>query len=546
MTLSLPSSTIPQLWGRPPLPPKWRSRKHFGFRLQAVILSVFLVSFFLEVLPLAAQAPPAASTPLNPSPSARPPDGFTLTLQATDIEYLGTDSGGKVSWSSQIGGTTNATRVGYEAGGAAGEARFELLPARMPSAAIAGTTQAGVWLKASSFGAPRIRVYDPAWSASYVGELGIAAPQVSENDAAWLNSRLPRVLNFTNATCPISPFQVECATVAWKQAGDGGLKSLTLVLRLRKDDPGFRWTTLNGYPYPAPAPKKVEKQSPPPKPLGEEPEEPRREFLRQSTVLLKPGEFEIEIMLGYERSEEKNVEQLADGTISTEFHRIRDLSIPLSLRAGVFENAEAFLQLPLKHVEFEHEHADLRFHETQSLTGIGDVSVGMKYLLFPEDADRPDIILALTIVAPTGKDTYEVNQHEAALGSGHWMFSPGVSFVKSYDPVVVFGGIEYAHFLSREALGDTVQPGERFGYDFGVAFAVNSNITLSQQFLGAFQTESRVSGERIVGSAREPISLRLALTNRLSRRGFLEPSVTFGLTDDASNFHIAIAYTWGF
>jgi hypothetical protein len=119
----------------------------------------------------------------------------------------------------------------------------------------------------------------------------------------------------------------------------------------------------------------------------------------------------------------------------------------------------------------------------------------------------------------------------------------GLAFVKSLDPVVVFWGLDYTHQFERDGLGQRVQPGETFGYNLGLGFAVNEDVSLSAQVGGAYQTETRLGGIVADGTSREPVTLRLGLTNRWSSNTYLEPSVTFGLNDDAADVGLGLSIT---
>jgi hypothetical protein len=75
---------------------------------------------------------------------------------------------------------------------------------------------------------------------------------------------------------------------------------------------------------------------------------------------------------------------------------------------------------------------------------------------------------------------------------------------------------------------------------------VNQNVSLSAQLSGAYQSETRLNGTTISGSSQEPVSLRMALTSRLAKNYYLEPSVTFGLNNDAPDFLLGISFVYQF
>jgi hypothetical protein len=79
-----------------------------------------------------------------------------------------------------------------------------------------------------------------------------------------------------------------------------------------------------------------------------------------------------------------------------------------------------------------------------------------------------------------------------------------------------------------------------------MGFAINSSISISAQLRASYQTETQLSGARVAGSTSEPVSLRLALTNRWRKNFYVEPSLELGLNPDAPDFILGVAAVWQF
>lgn len=266
-----------------------------------------------------------------------------------------------------------------------------------------------------------------------------------------------------------------------------------------------------------------------PEPLGERPEESEnahRFFLRQSAVLLNPGDLEAEIAFDYSQNE-----------VPLAFTTRREFSLPVSARVGIVNRLEGFFSFPVTVVLQDVEGED------DSHAGVGDLFAGAKYLLVPERKGLPDIVLSLGFIAPTGVDPYD---HVVSTGSGHWMIAAGFEGIQSFDPIVLFGGLDYLHQFERQFSVGKIQPGEKIGYNFGVGFAVNENITLSSLLRGSIQTKFFVDGGSVDDSEAEPISLQTGLTCRISKKTYIEPSVTLGLTEDADDVLITVAFSQKF
>ncbi len=271
-------------------------------------------------------------------------------------------------------------------------------------------------------------------------------------------------------------------------------------------------------------------------PIGQKPEEEtdiRRLFLRQTSVLLNPGEMEAEIDFNYMSNEFSS---------SIYKSRFRQFQVPLSFRIGLFSRAEGFLSMPLSHERQEISFADQG--TSQTAKGAGDAQAGLNYEIHPETPDWPDIIAALSLKAPTGGKPGEAG---LSTGSGHWAGTLGVQFIKTTDPIVLFWGVRYTHaFAASHYLNDgvhRVEPGDTAEYNFGFGFAVNDRVSLSVQDTGSYQWETRSDGSAVSGSATETASFRSALTFRISRQTYIEQSLSIGLNDDTPDFVVGFAAT---
>jgi hypothetical protein len=275
------------------------------------------------------------------------------------------------------------------------------------------------------------------------------------------------------------------------------------------------------------------------RPIGQKPADEtdiRKIFLRQSTVLLRPGEIEVEAAPNYLR--DRSVSPILNA-------KLRQFRIPLAARIGLFNRAEGYITVPVAYVRRELAFAESSVARNEY--GIGDATAGMNLEIAGETARWPDVIASIGLTAPSGS---KPDEEGLSLGSGHWEASFGVQFVKTVDPVALFGGVSYAHqFEARYFLNDavhSVDPGEIAGYNFGFGFAVNENISLSAQLSGSYQTGTSADGAKVFGSSSEPVFLRSALTYRYSKGTYIEPSLIIGLDDDTPDFALGISLTHRF
>ncbi len=165
-------------------------------------------------------------------------------------------------------------------------------------------------------------------------------------------------------------------------------------------------------------------------------------------------------------------------------------------------------------------------------------------ILYREGARWPQIITTLRIKAPTGDPPKEEGLSLVPVTG------PALSDCNSSKPRtrLFFSGGFNIHMNSRQGTffsdgTHNIQPGETIGYNFGFGFAVNENVSLSSQVSGSYQWETHSDGTTVSGSSTEPVSLRAALTYRISKKSYIEPSVTFGFNNDTPNFIISLSGT---
>lgn len=295
--------------------------------------------------------------------------------------------------------------------------------------------------------------------------------------------------------------------------------------------------------------------------LGEAPEETNNElqFLRRQSVLLEPGQYQFDVSLQYLINESDSpLAQVADEflQIGEALRKQRLLLVPIEFRLGLTPVSQLFVNVP-----FGWSNGEISFlgvDEFQNSGGLGDVSAGITRMLMEGNDWFPDVLTTLAFSAPTGDSNFvtSLSTPGNALGQGFWTTTIGLSFIQTFDPVVVFYGFGYRHRYENTFdvnIGDgrvTVNPGKQIFYSFGAGFAVNPRVTLSASFNGSYITEDVVEGVRLAGSIREPMNVRLAATitkdkelKKNQRVRTIEPFVNIGLTDAAANAVFGVSCT---
>lgn len=253
-------------------------------------------------------------------------------------------------------------------------------------------------------------------------------------------------------------------------------------------------------------------------------------FLRDQRILLAPNELTVDFGLFYVRNDDLILgvtgsdptlglveSESVGGVLVGRYAVGRDTEVFASTsyqkqRAAIVANGQSFT--------------------SSSRDDFGDIGFGVRHTAVHEGPGRPDVIVMLEGSVPTGASSY-------SLGGG-------VTLVKSFDPAVLFGSIEYRHTFSRNFEDITrLQPRNRIEAQIGYAFALNDTVILNTALSGIFNFESTFANAAF--RQNESFHLRTGLTARISRNLFIQPSVSYRLTGPGSGliFALNFPYTFG-
>lgn len=268
------------------------------------------------------------------------------------------------------------------------------------------------------------------------------------------------------------------------------------------------------------------------------------DFLTGSAVLLSPGTYEIDVGLSYKHSATQyNLSEV--GYFQKSSYSARLLQLQSTFRAGITSGLEGYIALPVTYTRIE----DVSSNEYVRHTGawdMADIGLGLQYQLVDERSSIPAIALTMDITAPTGKKKYNdaLNDWKDPLnnGLGHWSLAPGIAFVRTTDPAVIFGGLSYQYMFKKEISGYDVQPGNVFKTYLGLGFALNEKLSLGTRLSYAYAANLNAEGEEIYGSDADPLDISFSASYRLSDNWVASPQVTFGLNDAAGPAALAIDF----
>lgn len=204
---------------------------------------------------------------------------------------------------------------------------------------------------------------------------------------------------------------------------------------------------------------------------------------------------------------------------------------------------------------------------------LGDVSVGLSYKFIDETPSRPDMVASVRIKAPTGKNPYGIKVEQTSgntnlsvpddlpTGNGVWSITPGISLIKTIDPVVLFANASYT-FHKTESFSDIspqagvrvpgkVEQGNYLQLGVGMAFALNQRMSLSMSFSQLISKHSRIKPnggpwQKVDGSNANAAYFNMGMTYALTDRLTMVPNLSIGLTPDATNFSLSVKFPYYF
>ena len=275
--------------------------------------------------------------------------------------------------------------------------------------------------------------------------------------------------------------------------------------------------------------------------LEREAEESRRAlevFLRREKILFRRGEFSFELDGFYSTDNRDDFVRVINPNNASEarvFAKITNTQANWTVigRYGLIDNLELDLIIPFGYVEQELE-TEFASSRTDDF-GLGDIAGRLRYQLWDERGWRPDVILDFDVKSRTADD-------DSLLGTGHWSLGGSLTLVKTVDPVVFFGRVGYLTTLER----DRRNPGDIVLYELGMGFSLNDRVSFSMRTAGAVVGRLKENGTEITGSSLDILNLEFAVTTRLARNWFIEPSVSIGVTDDAPDLIAGFSLVYRF
>jgi hypothetical protein len=205
---------------------------------------------------------------------------------------------------------------------------------------------------------------------------------------------------------------------------------------------------------------------------------------------------------------------------------------------------------------------------------IGDVNFGLYYQFLKETNSMPDVVGSLRVKAPTGTSPFGIKvvqltpdntnlvaPSKLPTGTGFWNVTAGVSVLKTYDPVVLFGSVSYTYNIARsfadissvsgQTQPATVKLGDIVQFGGGVALAFSDKDSASISYTMAIEPASKTKSPggdyvKVPGSETTAAVLNFGLNHVVNKHLTINGAVSVGMTPDAPNFVVGLRFPYTF
>jgi hypothetical protein len=162
----------------------------------------------------------------------------------------------------------------------------------------------------------------------------------------------------------------------------------------------------------------------------------------------------------------------------------------------------------------------------------GDLSLSLLGVGTREAMGRPNVIWTLDTVVPTGPG-------DRGVGGG-------AIVSKSYDPLVLFGGLSYLRGFSLDESKSRRMLGKNnWRATLGYAYAVNDSLALNGSLASTYRSPASTAPGTVPPS-RERHQLQLGMTWMLGRGLFVEPAVAIGVGGAAPDVTLSLNIPYTF
>jgi hypothetical protein len=267
-----------------------------------------------------------------------------------------------------------------------------------------------------------------------------------------------------------------------------------------------------------------------------------RALVEAGALLLPPGMGEITPGFSYTRRERGlpgDIVLLEDqpGLVGSEDLFRRDtLEADLTLRLGLPWTSQIELGIPYGYEETStvgRVNGAAFQEESNDASGLGDIRVRLTKELLREGEYWPSLLAGIEWDSSTGK-----TENGITTGSGFDEIRVSLTGAKRQDPLVFTAGVSYERSFEH----NDIKPGDEIGLSLGTLLAVTPGTSLGFSFDQSFSDEAEFKGQRIEGSDQVAGQVSFRLSSIVAPKILLDLSIGVGVTDDAPDYTVRIAF----
>lgn len=251
-------------------------------------------------------------------------------------------------------------------------------------------------------------------------------------------------------------------------------------------------------------------------PTNEAPPSSLQTMLRESSVLLRPGEWSVSTALNY-----------AHNRALYSPNDARQLATNLSIQRGFTPKLEAAVAWSAYWQRVETTTVNAGSPPSMTLSHadrlrVSDPELSASTMLAAEGVATPECVLVTGLTVPV----HSVSEQ------GFFRTRLGLEFLKTSDPGALFAGISWG----RDWDGwerSPYQPIDHLRYHLGAAIGLNDELAIGFQVQGEYVGEVKDRSHRLLAPSQEPVVGRFWFNFRVNQRTFVETSVSLPANDDA-------------
>lgn len=243
---------------------------------------------------------------------------------------------------------------------------------------------------------------------------------------------------------------------------------------------------------------------------------------------------------------------LVVGDITSQRVRQNYLLPTFTARLGLPRKFQMDFRIPYGYEQFEAVDANNKETSSRSF-GLGDISASVSRQIMTEGGRMPDIVANVLFKSTTGKDSFNLQSSEVALGTGFNAWQGNLTMAKSNDPVVFFGNLSYTANLAANhtvpvndpnnpsaTMVGHIKEGNAVGFQIGSILALNPETSMTMGWDQRFTRATHLNGVGVPSSSLVEGTLRLGMTYLYAPGRTIDLSFGVGLTPDTPNLQFSV------